>query len=164
MQRPPWLAKLVGGAIGFLTLGPLGLLLGLLAGHFIDTAYRVKQLLTPVLQGAQTTFFNTTFTLMGRLAKSDGHISEQEIAVTEQLMVRMGLGAEHRKEAIALFKKGASADFDVDAQLRIFRTDCGAHLNLRHMLLLFLFSTAIADGAIARPEHELLAHIAQGIG
>ena len=54
---------------------------------------------------ARTTFFETTFTLMGRIAKSDGRVSEQEVAVTEQLMGRMGLSAEHRREAEAAFER-----------------------------------------------------------
>lgn len=164
MQRPPWLAKLIGAAIGFLVLGPFGLFLGLLIGHGIDGAHRLRQVFGPAIAAAQQVFFHTTFTLMGRVAKSDGRISEQEVAVTEQLMTRMGLGLEHRQEAIALFKQGSATDFDVDAQLRSFMQSCGRHPNLRQMLLMFLFSTAKADGSITGPEHELLARIAAGVG
>ena len=45
-------------------------------------------------------YFETTFTLLGFLAKADGRISEEEIAQAEALMARMGLTAQHRQQAI----------------------------------------------------------------
>lgn len=164
MQRPPWLGRALGAAIGLFLVGPFGALLGLVVGFFIDQAHALRSVLTPGLDVARTTFFESTFTLMGRIAKSDGRVSEQEIAVTEQLISRMGLSATHRQEAIALFKRGAEQEFAVDAQLQSFVTHCGSHPNLRHMLLMFLFSTAAADGALEPAEHELLRRIATQIG
>lgn len=164
MHRPSWLGKLIGGAIGLVAFGPFGLLAGLLIGHIVDSVYRVRTFVGASLRDVQGAFFDTTFTLMGRIAKSDGRISEREIAVTEELMSRMGLSPAHRQEAIALFKRGAAPEFDVDAQLTRFMTHCGALPNLRQMLLMFLFSTAAADGSMSGPEHELLASIARRIG
>ena len=165
MQRPPWLGKLIGAVLGFwLTQGPFGFLLGLLIGHSFDTANRFRHIAGPALHNARQTFFETTFTLMGRLAKSDGRISAQEIAVTEELMTRMGLTAEHRQQAISLFKRGAEADFDVDAQIRLFLASGGMHSQMRQMLLMFLFSTAAADGAISTVEHDLLTQMARNLG
>jgi len=164
MRRPPWLGKLIGGAIGALAFGWFGLVLGLLIGHLADSVYRVRAVVGESVRDIRGAFFETTFALMGRIAKSDGRISEHEIAVTEQLMGRMGLGPGHRQEAIALFKRGAAPGFDVEAQLTKFMLHCGTHPTLRQMLLMFLFSTAAADGALSEPEHELLARIAARIG
>lgn len=164
MQRPPWLGKLIGAVIGYVTLGAFGLVLGLFLGHLADAVHRVRRLFGPALQAVQGAFFETTFTLMGRVAKCDGRISEHEIAVTEQLMVRMGLSADHRQQAIGFFKRGAAPDFDVDGQLDAFMVACSSHPNLRQMLLVFLFSTAFADGSVSDPEHELLRRVAARIG
>ena len=164
MQRPPWLARAIGGGIGLLLAGPIGALIGVVIGYFVDQAHALRAAIMPGLDAARTTFFETTFTLMGCIAKVDGRVSEQEIAVTEQLMGRMGLSAEHRREAIAQFKRGSGTEFAVDAQLDRFMADCGAHPNLRHMLLMFLFSTAAADGALDRAENDMLRRIATRIG
>ena len=43
MQRPPWLGKLIGGLIGWLVLGPVGLILGLLLGHVADKTHLVPE-------------------------------------------------------------------------------------------------------------------------
>ena len=99
MQRPPWLGKLIDGGLGLLAAGPFEAVAGVLIGHLVDSVYRVKRFVGGTLKAVQGTFFETTFTLMGHIAKSDGRISEQEVAVTEQLMARMGLSAEHRQEA-----------------------------------------------------------------
>ena len=72
MQRPPWLGKLIGGAIGWLVLGPVGLMIGLLLGHVADKTHIVRQLIGPALEGTRGTFFQTTFMLMGHVAKCDG--------------------------------------------------------------------------------------------
>jgi len=79
-------------------------------------------------------------------------------------MTRLGLSAEHRKEAIALFKRGAATGFDIDAQLREFSLHCGSHANLRQMLMVFLFNTATADGSISPEEHALLRRVALAAG
>lgn len=164
MERPSWLGKAIGGALGWFFLGPLGGLLGLFIGSIADSASRVRRMIGPAVEGVQSVFFRTTFRLMGRVAKSDGRISEQEIAVTEQLMRRIGLSAAHRQEAIALFRQGADEQFDVEAELDAFMASAGAYANLRQMLLLFLFSTASADGQMSQPEHDLLRQIAARIG
>jgi DnaJ like chaperone protein len=164
MQRPPWLGKLIGAAIGFALLRMPGLLLGLLVGHGVDQMSRIRKTVGGSLQQAKQTFFETTFTLMGKLAKSDGQISEQEIKLTEQLMTRMGLSAEHRQEAIALFKRGASPEFDVDTQIRAFLAAGGSLPQMRQMVLMFLFNTAAADGGVSAQEHDLLAQIARNLG
>ena len=165
MERPAWLGRAIGAGIGlFLLHSPFLALIGFGIGWFADQASALRRTMGPGLDAARNAFFETTFTLMGRIAKSDGRVSEQEIAVTEQLMARMGLSAAHRQEAIALFKRGAADDFALDAQLDAFVAHCGAHLNLRHMLLMFLFSTAAADGALDAAERALLERIAVRIG
>ena len=164
MQNPSWLGKLVGGGLGLLIAGPFGALLGTFAGHLVDRFRALRSRIGGQLQRVRETFFVTTFTLMGRIAKSDGRVSEREIEVTEQRMARMGLGADHRREAIAHFKRGAAPGFDIDAQIAAFTRDCAAHPALRQMLLMFLFSTAAADGALAGAEHDLLRRIAMRIG
>lgn len=170
-----WLARLIGALLGVLLLaviiagsvgfGAILLLIGLLVVSFgggrARGAWRVSN---AGGVAARQVFFESTFRLMGKVAKSDGRISEQEVQVTEQLMVRMGLTPEHRAQAIGLFKQGAEAGFDVEAELARFMQHCGAHANLRHMLLMFLFATAAADGTLSGPEHALLQQVAARLG
>ena len=169
-----WIFRLLGGllALGLLVfsiasaavVGVGIFIVGILLALFAGRGRGPWRMVMRDSSAARQTFFETAFTLMGHVAKSDGRVSEQEIALTEQLMTRLGLTATHRQEAIALFKRGATQGFDVDAQLREFKVHCGSHANLRQMLMVFLFNTAIADGAISPEEHGLLRRIAIAVG
>jgi DnaJ like chaperone protein len=169
-----WIARLLGGllALGLLVfsiasaavIGAGVFIVGILLALFAGRGRGPWRMVMRDSSAARQTFFETAFTLMGHVAKSDGRVSEQEVALTEQLMTRLGLTAEHRQEAIALFKRGTAPGFDLDAQLREFSLHCGTHPNLRQMLMVFLFNTAIADGAISANEHALLQRIALAAG
>jgi DnaJ like chaperone protein len=119
---------------------------------------------TPAQRSArQALFLKTVFTLMGKLAKADGHISEQEIAHMEKFFAQLELTAEHRKEAIKLFKLGSSADYDITPLLEEFNQECGQSSALKQMLMIYLIGTAIADGNIHEAEMLLLRHIAHSL-
>lgn len=158
--------KLISGILGLILLGPLGLIGGLFVGHIFDKGYQLSHLRASPerLQAIQDCFFETTFTLLGHLAKADGRISEQEIAQTENLMSQMGLTSEHRKVAIQLFKQGAEADFQIDQQLSKFRDTCGSQPNLVQMLVVYLVNVALADGEFDAAEEAVVSKVASGLG
>ena len=81
---------------------------------------KARQYRSGALPLAEHPFFATVFTLAGCLAKADGRISEEEIAGAERLMAELGLNGVARSEAIALFKRGAAPDFQLEAQLSGF--------------------------------------------
>lgn len=161
-----FLGKLIGVVLGYLMLPPLGAFIGLFIGHLFDKGYQLSHLRASPerLQAIQDCFFETTFTLLGHLAKADGRISEQEIAQTEALMAQMGLTAEHRKAAINLFKQGADAGFQVDQQIAGFRETCGNQANLIQMLVVYLVNVALADGDFDPAEEAIVRRVAGGLG
>jgi len=161
-----WIGKLVAGLIGLSTGGLLGGIIGLAIGHYFDkglenvfgSASREDQ------ARIQRQFFRTVFQLLGKLAKTDGRVSEEEVAHTEYLMRQMGLHGEHRREAIEFFKQGSQPEFSVDEALREFNAVCGRNLNLKRMLLNYLVSLALADGELAEPEEFFLRQVAGHLG
>lgn len=157
------MGKLIGALLGLYLADIPGLLLGLAAGHLFDSGLR-KIALGSNLGVTQEIFFRCTFELMGRVAKVDGRVSEDEIAITQQLMDHFRLNDAHREEAIAHFKRGAIPTFDVDACLDEFMAVAATQNNLRQMLLGFLISTAFADQHLDRAENELLRHIGERLG
>lgn len=161
-----WIGKLIAGIIGFSTAGFFGGLIGLLVGHYFDKG--LVNVLNPVSREQQAViqeqFFQTVFLLLGKLAKADGRVSEQEIAHTEQLMSQMGLGSDHRQQAIAHFKRGTQPDLSVAATLQEFNAVCGGNRNLKRLLLNYLLSLALADGVLAGEEEKLLREVAGYLG
>ena len=154
--------KLIGGLIGFLTLGVFGLIVGVFVGHMFDRGLAGSfRFASPEnIARIQRSFFETTFLLLGYLAKSDGRISEQEVAHTEQVITSMGLSGAQRSEAIALFKQGAAADFNLEATVSAFLEACGQQRQLQQAMLLLLVGLALSDHEIEASEREALARIA----
>ena len=158
--------KLIGMAAGYYFFGWWGVLFGLLAGAFIDRVRAFGQGAMNPLQNAvrQAVFLETVFISMGKLAKADGRVSEDEIAHVEQFMQKLGMTDEHRRQAIAWFKKGADPEFDIEPSLGKFLVICGNTRNLREMLLVYLIVMALADGHFHPAEEALLADIAGRLG
>src|SRR5210317_520631 len=103
--------KVIAGLMGFLAFGPAGLLFGLVLGHAFDQGlWRALQLSGPeAVHIMREQFFETTFTLLGFVAKADGRVSEAEIAQTESLFTQLRLTAAQRRKAIERFKTGSAS-------------------------------------------------------
>ena len=83
------LGKVIGAVVGFLIFrNPFGLLIGAIIGHFYDIA--LTQLRPPSMGSG---FIEPLFGFAGALAKSDGRVSEVEIAAAESLTTRWGITA-----------------------------------------------------------------------
>jgi len=161
------IGKVMGFVVGFL-LGRniMSAFIGAIIGHFLvdrqrDASAGVSR---ERLQSIQATFFNSVFLLLGHLAKADGRVSETEIKLTEHLMAKMGLTADHRREAIRLFKVGTSADFNPESTLSEFKRECGSSPNLSQMLLVYLINLALADGVVNSQETQVLRQVADALG
>jgi len=161
------IGTLVGLIVGFIfTRNIVGALVFAALGFFFyDRKRRAPAKITrEELQASQALFFKTVFNLLGHIAKADGHISEGEVKLTEAYMDKMGLTPEHRREAIGLFKEGASADFSLQACLATYRELGVRSPNLSQMLLVYLINLAMVDGVLHSREVEILQQVADGVG
>ena len=160
------LFKLIGVIAGYYFWGFWGALLGLFVGSFIDRVRVYGSGGMNPLQNAlrQAVFLETIFISMGKLAKADGQVSQNEIDHVEQFMQKLGMSAEHRQLAIGWFKKGASPDFDIEPTLSGFMSVCGHTKNLKDVLLVYLIVMALADGHFHPAEEALLTDIAGRLG
>ncbi len=160
------IGKIIGFAIGLALLNPFTAILGAILGHyFIDKPRRMAPKIPPEqLHAIQESFFTTVFTVSGHLAKADGRVSETEIQLTESLMAKMGLSADHRREAIRLFKVGATAEFNLDTALADYKRICSTSGNLNNMLLVNLVNLAMADGELDEQEAQVLRQVADRLG
>lgn len=160
------IGKIIGFAIGLALLNPFTAILGALLGHyFIDRPRRMAPKIPPEqLHAIQESFFTTVFMVSGHLAKADGRVSETEIQLTESLMTKMGLSTDHRREAIRLFKVGATVEFNLDNALADFKRICGVSGNLNNMLLVNLVNLSMADGVLDEQEAQVLRQVADRLG
>jgi DnaJ like chaperone protein len=163
-----WWGKLAGGAFGFMLGGPLGALLGAVLGHNLDKGLegitRDEEIGSGDRERVQTAFFTATFSIMGRVAKADGQVSKDEIALAEAVMDEMELNREMRRTAINLFNQGKADDFPLDEVLEQFRRECHRRNTLIQMFIEIQLQAAYADGRLDAAEERLLLHICKQLG
>ncbi|PID46832.1 MAG: co-chaperone DjlA [Proteobacteria bacterium] len=161
--------KYVVAILGYIYFGFWGALFGFFFGSWLgnrfgQTSAGVFGINPKTRQKRQSSFIKALFLLMGKLAKADGRISEAEIKHAEAFMRQLEMSPEHRKEAIRLFKEGASPGFSIDQAIDEFRANAGHVANLRQLLVMYLVGTAMADGKMDAVEQELLREIAIKLG
>ena len=147
-----------------------GSLFLILLGYFIGSGIdRAKELglgaINPLATAQRNiVFLETTFLLMGKLAKVDGHISKDEVNHVEDFIQKMGMSAENRQEAISQFKLGSDTNFHIEATLNNFMENCGQTLHLKQVLLMYLIVMAAADGQVDSKEEAFLKQVANRLG
>lgn len=158
--------KVIAGVIGFLAFGPAGLLFGLVLGHAFDRGlWRALQLSGPeAVQIMRDQFFETTFTLLGFVAKADGRVSEAEIAQTETLFTQLRLTAVQRRTAIERFKTGSASGFDPAPTIERFSQCLGQRLQAQRTLMTMLVGIALADGSFSERERAAIYLLADLLG
>lgn len=147
--------------LGFMGLalghGLPGAVFGALVGFFIDSwrrgqAHRV----TPQAGG----YISPLFALLGAVAKSDGRVSEAEIAVAERLMQRMGLENEPRRQAITAFNAGKQPEFNVTPAIEELRRWVGLRRDHAFPVLDVVIETVLAEGSPAPEKMAILRQLA----
>ncbi|MFK7855863.1 MAG: co-chaperone DjlA [Granulosicoccus sp.] len=164
--------KLLGGAFGFMIGGPIGAVLGAALGHSFDKGMNLQlehgttdeQLEPGDADRIKMAFFTATFSVMGHIAKADGHVHPTEIALAEALMKSMKLDADLRAAAIKLFNEGKQDDFDAEALVLQFRQECQRRTNLYRMFVEIQIQAALADGVMAPDEEKALIKVAAVLG
>jgi DnaJ like chaperone protein len=154
------IGKLVGAIIGLIVFhSPFGLLIGAIIGHFYDVA--LTQLRPPSMGSG---FIEPLFAFAGALAKSDGRVSEVEIAAAESLMARLRLDGAQRRAAIERFGIGKGADFPVELAIDDLKRWCGGRRDLAFLVLDLLLDLVYAEGALAAPKLQLLRRLCWMLG
>lgn len=160
-----WTGKIVGGALGFVALGPWGVPLGVWVGHQFDIGAGFGGML---VRGADpgavnALFFPTTFRVMGNIAKADGRVSEQEIASARAIMLALRLTPAQRLAAMGYFNEGKSPQFDLDAAVRRLRAVVAPYPELVNFFLEIQLQAAIAGDGLAGLPRARLQRVASSL-
>lgn len=160
------MGKIIAALLGWQIAGFIGAIIGFYIGNYFDRG--LGSFSRPLSSDEQARvgacYLETTFTLLGYLAKADGRVSEEEIAQAEALMARMGLTHDHRQQAISYFKAGSQSAFSLDITMQQFIRTCGRLNNLKQSLLNDLIALALADGELHSSERQALQSVAQYLG
>lgn len=163
-----WIGKIAGGMIGYAMARLPGALVGVILGHQFDRGMvrgpvRVRRRSASAAE-RQHVFFETTFIVMGHLAKSDGRVSEEEIEAAREVMRRMRLDETRMRLAIELFNAGKRPDCPVHEQVERLRRYCIDHPQLLRTFMEIQLDLALVKGGITPAERDLLSRIAARLG
>ena len=156
-----WWGKIIAAFFGFLMAGPIGGLLGLLIGNFFDRGL-VEHFSKPFWffcveknPNIRHVFFQSTFLLLGHLAKSEGRVSEASIDATRALMKRMELNEAEKKQAREQFTLGKQTQFDLNQTLYTLYTTIQHNPNL---ICLFIETqyTFIRESGLTNPKLKIM--------
>jgi len=165
--------KLLGGFIGFYFAGDLGLLLGLFLGHLVDKL-RIRVSCgesfgffgdsSAAKEKRKSELFDAAFAVMGHVVKAKGRVTEDEIKVANDIMTRIGLHGEARRQAQNSFRAGKDDDFPLDEILTQVRQNCAGRPDTLQFFLELQIQAAFADGDLHPKERQQLYIIARSLG
>lgn len=166
-------AKWIAGFLGWVTLGPIGALLGFLAGTVWDNAIDVTRQLgggesrRTFGQGGysateqRNSFFVSLLVLSSAIIKADGKTHPKEIEVVKDF-VRQNFGEAAVSDAVKVLDRlqGQQVNiYEVGPQIERYM-----NYSQRLQLFHYLVQIAIADGQFDKSEKSVLEAIASTIG
>ena len=150
--------KIIGGTAGFALGGPIGAILGVMAGNIFDKSKKNKFNFNQVSnQQKQNIFALSIIILSAKIAKSDGKVTKDEI---EAFKEKFKIPKDELSQVSKIFNEAKKSKFGYEKiadQIGLLFID---NKLLLEELLNNLFYIAEADGKISVNEIEFLKSIA----
>lgn len=156
-----WMGKLVGGTIGFALGGPLGAIFGAAFGHAFDSGAEIDSAGGPqrlsTMERHQLTFFVAAFSMLAKLAQTDGRVTQEELHSIEAFMEKdLRLTPQSRHAAINIFRTavnapGSFADFAGQFYGQFYNQP-----QLLELMIDILLRVAVSDGSMTSGEERLI--------
>lgn len=155
---------LLWGAVGYTLGGPIGAVLAAVASKALsgDPNRDGRGQLPGKQQENEVVFFATAFSLLGKLAKADGVVSQSEVAVVDRF-IRDGLRLNdaQRTMAIDIFNAAKDSDHSFgDIAAQYYQQLRHSPAMMREMLRV-LYTVAAADGVFHPKEKQLMNEAAR---
>jgi DnaJ like chaperone protein len=109
-------------------------------------------------------FFTATFEVMGHIAKSDGRVSEREIAAARAVMAALRLDEPSVHAAIACFQRGKQPGFDYPGAVQALRRACIGRPDLLRIFFEIQMRAALDGTDLAPPTRGQVQRLAQWLG
>lgn len=160
-----WFGKLAFGSFGMLLGGPLGAVIGAAVGHqLIDKqngASGCGYQRTPGgqlkdVETHQAAYFVCIFSVLGKLAKADGVVTHDELAVAENFITSLQISEQEKAFARSVFNESKSSPYSIeDFALQFFQMN-KTRQTVLYSFMDILFQVAAADGVLHPAEEKAL--------
>ncbi len=171
------MGSILGGMVGLALGGPLGAIAGAALGHGLGEQIPGNAKLGRMegpgpragnpQEQAQAAFFLSTFSMLAKMARADGRVSESEIALTRTFMRQeLQLDPTAEQLAVRVFRAAKESPTPFEEFARQFYSLFHREAQMLHAMLDMLVRLAMADGELHPGERELLQQAAEifGIG
>jgi len=165
-----WFGKLTFGSLGLFIGGPLGAIAGAALGHhlvdkkggIIGATYTTHTRQEPRLERVEQTqaiHFVSLFSILGKLAKIDGVVTRDEIAVVEGFINNLNITEREKQFARQVFSEAKKSRYSIeDFAIQLYQTTKQEPSVLLSFLNL-LFQIVAADGTFHPAEEVALKRI-----
>lgn len=157
-----WFGKLMFGSMGMFIGGPLGAIAGAALGHHLVDKRQDDLAGQPRLVYAEQTqaaYFVSMFSILGKLAKIDGVVTEEEIAVVERFIGNLNMGDREKRFAKQVFNEAKDSMYSMDDFAVQFYQIGQAQPAVLVSFLDLLFQIAAADNRFHPAEESALKRI-----
>lgn len=153
--------KLLAGTFGFALGGPIGALLGVIAGHSVDKIRSQSSAYQENLQSPQEIITVGIIILSAKLAKADGQVTTDEVKAFRE---KFKIPTDFQNDVGKIFNeaKKSAEDYHQYAQQlgMLFR----GQPQVLEQIINLLFFIAEADGEISKPEINYIENCAKYFG
>ena len=163
-----WYGKLTFGSLGLFLGGPLGAIAGAALGHHLvdkpnDFAGRARRALQEPgpehTEQTQAAHFISLFSILGKLAKTDGVVSKSEILVVEDFINNLDIAEGEKQFAKQVFNEAKSSGYAIeDFAIQLYQISKQQPTVLLSFFNL-LFRIVAADGTFHPAEEATLKRI-----
>ena len=159
-----YIGKIVGFILGYQIFHSFfGALLGAFLGHLADKKiYELGSVSSSVFGSGltrQSIFTQTTFAVLGHIAKAKGRVTEDDIH-----LARLKLDETAQKQAQKAFSLGKESSFPLRLVIQEFREACGQRVDLLRFFVEVQMQAALQDGELDANEQQILFTIAETMG
>lgn len=165
---------LIGGSIGSLFGGPLGAILGAVLGGQVEktiargrranNSRKISAHYTDMSSNRRAMVFcASAAAMLAKMAKADGHVNRDEIAVVERAFVKLGFSRTARDYAVNVFRKAKDDSHTIFEYAMDFASAVES-IEVRELFYEILWELAAADGSIGSDELLVLQRIPRGLG
>lgn len=155
-----WLSGVIGGGVGAMIAGPFGAIIGAAIGAGMGGKQSLPQGGVGGFnqsQQRQAIFFTAAFSMVGKLAKADGRVCNDEIAAIEKISKEaLGLDDQTRQYANNVFSQAKDSSESFASYADQFGNLFAHDQQLCSFMMSFLFQVAMADGDLHPQEEAML--------
>ncbi|PLX82949.1 MAG: molecular chaperone DjlA [Desulfuromonas sp.] len=165
-----WFSGIIGGSLGAMIAGPFGALIGAAIGATMGGGTQTPQrggfggagISATAAERKQALFFTAAFSMVGKLAKADGRVCDDEIAAIRRVSSEvMGLDEQTRRFAIEIMNRSKTSPESFADYARAFGELFAGQQDMCTFMMSFLFEVAMADGELHPTEEQMLLEAKQ---